>query len=166
MRDARCATLRLLAAALLSPEQRRLSDRYIEDGYWPQLSELVWAVASRVLLLVTGAFRRLGDRSLELSAARRSVSEQLRTGVDHEPEHHWQTVAGTTLEEVQFGVLGPWVQKTKGANRHHDHPAVAQQRQKSMQVHDLARLPERYPQVVTQYADGAVNRDEPGRQGS
>jgi STE24 endopeptidase len=54
--------------ALLSPEQRRMSDRYFEGGYWLQLWELLWAVGSCVLLLVTGASRRLGDWSTRISA--------------------------------------------------------------------------------------------------
>jgi STE24 endopeptidase len=54
--------------ALLSPEQRRMSDRYFEGGYWLQLWELLWAVSSCVLLLVTGVSRRLGDWSRRISA--------------------------------------------------------------------------------------------------
>ena len=54
--------------ALLSPEQRRMSDRYFEGGYWLQLWGLLWAVGSCVLLLVTGISRRLGDWSRSISA--------------------------------------------------------------------------------------------------
>jgi STE24 endopeptidase len=54
--------------ALLSPEQRRMSDRYFEGGYWLQLWELLWAVSACVLLLVTGVSRRLGDWSRRISA--------------------------------------------------------------------------------------------------
>jgi STE24 endopeptidase len=54
--------------ALLSPEQRRLSDRYFEGGYWLQLWELLWAVSACVLLLVTGVSRRLGNWSTRISA--------------------------------------------------------------------------------------------------
>ena len=55
---------------LLSPEQRALSDRYFEGGYWLQLWELLWGVGSCVLLLVTGVSRRLGDWSKRLSSRR------------------------------------------------------------------------------------------------
>jgi STE24 endopeptidase len=54
--------------ALLSPEQRRMSDRYFEGGYWLQLWELLWLVAACVLLLVSGVSRRLGDWSRRVSA--------------------------------------------------------------------------------------------------
>jgi STE24 endopeptidase len=54
--------------ALLSPEQRRMSDRYFEGGYWLQLWELLWTVCGCVLLLVTGVSRRLGDWSARISA--------------------------------------------------------------------------------------------------
>jgi STE24 endopeptidase len=54
--------------ALLSPEQRRMSDRYFEGGYWLQLWELMWAVAACVLLLVTGVSRQLRDLSTRISA--------------------------------------------------------------------------------------------------
>lgn len=54
--------------ALLSPAQRRLSDRYFEGGYWLQLWELLWSVGACVLLLVTGVSRRLGDWSRRVSA--------------------------------------------------------------------------------------------------
>src|SRR3984957_6633745 len=48
---------------LLSPEQRRLSDRYFEGGYWLHLWELLWSVGACVRLLITGASRRMGDWS-------------------------------------------------------------------------------------------------------
>jgi STE24 endopeptidase len=54
--------------ALLSTDQRRMSDRYFEGGYWLQLWELLWAVGACVLLLVTGVSRRLGDWSRRISA--------------------------------------------------------------------------------------------------
>jgi STE24 endopeptidase len=52
---------------LLSPEQRALSDRYFEGGYWIQLWELLWTVAACVLLLVSGASRRMSELSRRLS---------------------------------------------------------------------------------------------------
>lgn len=54
--------------ALLSPQQRRMSDRYFEGGYWLQLWELLWAVGACVLLLATGVSRRLRDWSARISA--------------------------------------------------------------------------------------------------
>src|SRR5271168_1539684 len=54
--------------ALLSPQQRRMSDRYFEGGYWLQLWELLWAVGSCVVLLITGVSRRLRDWSTRISA--------------------------------------------------------------------------------------------------
>ncbi len=54
--------------ALLSPQQRRMSDRYFEGGYWLQLWQLLWAVSACVLLLVTGVSRRLGEWSTRISA--------------------------------------------------------------------------------------------------
>jgi hypothetical protein len=63
--------------ALLSPEQRRVSDRYFEGGYWLQLWGLLWAVSSCVLLLVTGISRRLatgrGESARVNGSARRST---------------------------------------------------------------------------------------------
>jgi STE24 endopeptidase len=55
---------------LLSPEQRQLSDRYFEGGYWLQLWGLLWSVGSCVLLLVTGVSRRLGEWSMRVSSRR------------------------------------------------------------------------------------------------
>jgi len=52
---------------LLSPEQRSLSDRYFEGGYWIQLWELCWSVAICVLLLASGASRRMSELSQRLS---------------------------------------------------------------------------------------------------
>jgi STE24 endopeptidase len=52
---------------LLSPEQRSLSDRYFEGGYWIQLWELCWTVGTCVLLLVSGASRRMSELSQRLS---------------------------------------------------------------------------------------------------
>jgi len=54
--------------ALVSPEQRRMSDRYFEGGYWLQLWELLWLVGACVLLLVSGVSRQLGDWSRSVSA--------------------------------------------------------------------------------------------------
>jgi STE24 endopeptidase len=52
---------------LLSPEQRQLSDRYFEGGYWLQLWELLWAVGSCALLLLTGLSRKMNQFSQRLS---------------------------------------------------------------------------------------------------
>ena len=46
---------------LLSPEQRALSDRYFEGGYWLQLWDVVYSVAVCALLLFSGASRRVCD---------------------------------------------------------------------------------------------------------
>jgi Zn-dependent protease with chaperone function len=43
---------------LLSPQQRELSDRYFEGGYWLQLWGILWTVGACMLLLVTGISRR------------------------------------------------------------------------------------------------------------
>jgi len=53
---------------LLSPEQRHMSDRYFEGGYWLQLWQLLWTVGACVLLVVTGVARRLGEWSRSISA--------------------------------------------------------------------------------------------------
>jgi STE24 endopeptidase len=55
---------------LLSPEQRRLSDRYFEGGYWLQLWELSWGVGACALVLATGVSRRLSGWSQRLSRRR------------------------------------------------------------------------------------------------
>jgi len=55
---------------LLSPEQRTLSDRYFEGGYWIQLWELCWTVGACLLLLVSGASRRMSELSRRLSRYR------------------------------------------------------------------------------------------------
>ena len=52
---------------LLSPEQRKLSDRYFEGGYWLQLWEMLWAVGACVLLLVSGISRRMTRFAQRLS---------------------------------------------------------------------------------------------------
>jgi STE24 endopeptidase len=52
---------------LLSPEQRRTSDRYFEGGYWLRLLELLWGVGACVLLLITGVSRRMSDWSQRIS---------------------------------------------------------------------------------------------------
>lgn len=52
---------------LLSPEQRRSSDRYFEGGYWLQLWDLLWSVGACVVLLVTGVSRRMSDLSRRVS---------------------------------------------------------------------------------------------------
>jgi STE24 endopeptidase len=51
---------------LLSPQQRQLSDRYFEGGYWLQLWEMLWFVGACVLLLVSGASRRMRQLSQHL----------------------------------------------------------------------------------------------------
>jgi STE24 endopeptidase len=52
---------------LLSPQQRTLSDRYFEGGYWLQLWELLWTVGACVLLLVTGISSRMSRLSQRVS---------------------------------------------------------------------------------------------------
>jgi STE24 endopeptidase len=52
---------------LLSPEQRKLSDRYFEGGYWLQLWEMLWTVGACVLLLVSGTSRRMSRFAQRLS---------------------------------------------------------------------------------------------------
>jgi STE24 endopeptidase len=52
---------------LLSPEQRKLSDRYFEGGYWLQLWELLWNVGACVLLLVTGLSVRMSGLAQRVS---------------------------------------------------------------------------------------------------
>jgi STE24 endopeptidase len=47
--------------ALLTPEQRRLSDAYFEGGYWLRLWELVYGVAALGILLWSGVSRRMRD---------------------------------------------------------------------------------------------------------
>jgi STE24 endopeptidase len=47
--------------AILSPEQRALSDAYFEGGYWLQLWGTLYTVAVMALLLLSGASRRLAD---------------------------------------------------------------------------------------------------------
>jgi STE24 endopeptidase len=65
---------------LLSPEQRKLSDRYFEGGYWLQLWELLWGVGACALLLATGVSRRIGAWSKRLSG-RRWISTPICIGV-------------------------------------------------------------------------------------
>jgi STE24 endopeptidase len=55
---------------LLSPEQRRLSDRYFQGGYWLQLWDLLWTMGACALLLVTGLSRRMNQLSQRLSRPR------------------------------------------------------------------------------------------------
>lgn len=47
--------------AVLSPEQRALSDAYFEGGYWLGLWGTLYTVAVMALLLVSGTSRRLAD---------------------------------------------------------------------------------------------------------
>jgi STE24 endopeptidase len=47
--------------ALLTPEQRALSNRYFEGGYWLQLWGVVYGVLVAALLLRSGASQRLRD---------------------------------------------------------------------------------------------------------
>jgi STE24 endopeptidase len=51
----------------LSPEQRKLSDRYFEGGYWLGLWEPLWSVAACLLLLITGISGRMNRFSQRLS---------------------------------------------------------------------------------------------------
>jgi STE24 endopeptidase len=52
---------------LLSPQQRELSNRYFEGGYWLQLWETMWTAGACVLLLVTGVSGRIRRFSQRLS---------------------------------------------------------------------------------------------------
>jgi STE24 endopeptidase len=52
---------------LLSPEQRKLSDRYFEGGYWLLLWETLWTVGACMLLLVSGISRRMSRFAQRLS---------------------------------------------------------------------------------------------------
>jgi STE24 endopeptidase len=52
---------------LLSPQQRELSDRYFEGGYWLQLLDAMWTVGACVLLLVTGISTRMREWSQHVS---------------------------------------------------------------------------------------------------
>jgi STE24 endopeptidase len=61
---------------LLSPEQRKLSDRYFEGGYWLQLWDLLWTLGACALLLVTGISERMWQWSQRVSR-RRWVSTPL-----------------------------------------------------------------------------------------
>ena len=47
--------------ALLTPEQRRLSEAYFEGSYWLSLWELVYGVAAMALLLWSGVSKRMRD---------------------------------------------------------------------------------------------------------
>lgn len=52
---------------LLTPEQRRLSDRYFEGGYWLGLWNVLWTVAVCALLLISGVSGRMSRWSQRLS---------------------------------------------------------------------------------------------------
>jgi STE24 endopeptidase len=65
---------------LLSPEQRQLSDRYFEGGYWLQLWELLWAVGSCALLLLTGLSRKMNEFS-QRASRRRWISTPIYIGL-------------------------------------------------------------------------------------
>ncbi|HEX5124200.1 MAG TPA: hypothetical protein VFV97_13210 [Rhodanobacteraceae bacterium] len=47
--------------ALLTPEQRELSNRYFEGGYWLQLGGVLYGVVVAALLLWSGASQRMRD---------------------------------------------------------------------------------------------------------
>jgi STE24 endopeptidase len=47
--------------ALLSPEQRKLSDEYFEGGYWLHLWDALYDIGVMLLLLFTGLSRRMRD---------------------------------------------------------------------------------------------------------
>ena len=53
--------------AVLSPEQRALSDAYFEGGYWLQLWGTLYAVAVMAVLLASGASRRLAELARRMS---------------------------------------------------------------------------------------------------
>jgi STE24 endopeptidase len=65
---------------LLSPEQRQLSDRYFEGGYWLQLWQLLWAVGSCALLLLTGLSRKMNEFS-QRASRRRWISTPIYIGL-------------------------------------------------------------------------------------
>ncbi len=54
--------------AVLSPEQRALSDAYFEGGYWLQLWGTLYAIAVMAILLVSGASRRLAGLAGRVSS--------------------------------------------------------------------------------------------------
>ena len=56
--------------ALLSPEQRQLSDAYFEGRYWLQFWELVYSVGALALLLVAGWSTRMRNLAERLSQRR------------------------------------------------------------------------------------------------
>ncbi len=53
--------------AILSPEQRALSDAYFEGGYWLRLFRALYAIAVMAALLASGASRRLRDLAFRAS---------------------------------------------------------------------------------------------------
>jgi len=53
--------------ALLTPEQRALSDAYFEGGYWLQFWSLLSTLAAMAILLLSGLSRRLRDLAQRLS---------------------------------------------------------------------------------------------------
>jgi STE24 endopeptidase len=55
---------------LLSSEQRSLSDRYFEGGYWLQLWDVLWTIGACALLLLTGLSRRMNQWALRLTRYR------------------------------------------------------------------------------------------------
>jgi STE24 endopeptidase len=57
--DAEKATAAWLA--LLSPEQRKLSDEYFEGGYWLHFWDALYSIGVLLLLLLTGLSRRMRD---------------------------------------------------------------------------------------------------------
>jgi STE24 endopeptidase len=56
--------------ALLTPEQRSLSDAYFEGGYWLRLWELVYGVAALALILWSGLSKRMRDVAERVGGAR------------------------------------------------------------------------------------------------
>ncbi len=53
---------------MLTPQQRELSDRYFEGGYWIQLWQTLWTAGTCLLLLVTGVSRRMANWSRRVSS--------------------------------------------------------------------------------------------------
>lgn len=53
--------------AVLSPEQRAMSDAYFEGGYWVEFVGALYAIGVMAILLVTGASRRLRDLAVRAS---------------------------------------------------------------------------------------------------
>ena len=69
--------------ALLSPEQRDLSNAYFEGGYWLQLWEFVYGLGIAAVLLYTGLSRRMRDIGRRDFAAAMDPDADLRVFLGH-----------------------------------------------------------------------------------